>query len=78
MQYNLKNRPRRVKGQVSPKLYWINDIGLVMDDSKIEEWFEGFEKELRVIKKDYQQLGSPERWKRAIYIIDKILGEDSS
>jgi len=46
MKFNLKNRPKR-KIPIVEGNAWFNVSTEVYDSDEVDEWFEGFEKELR-------------------------------
>ena len=63
MKFNLKNRPRE---------------GVDFSDAfhDIEEWFEGFEKELSQLLEDSKKFGDDYNWGQRV-ILQEILGVDS-
>lgn len=64
MKFNLKNRPSWLDGTVKMKSY--------------EEWFEGFEKELREILKEYYAFfrGGKARFRTSDELVKEILGDE--
>ena len=63
--FNLTNRFRRKETMT------IVDLAEYLTES--EQWFEGFEKELRELHKVYDKSGSP---KHLLVLIEDILGEE--
>lgn len=67
MNHNLKNRPWYDKRRSHP-------IAVDTSVSRYEEWFEGFEKELREIVKDVEKMKHHKEY-NTIYLLKEILGE---
>ena len=63
MKFNLKNRPKMTKGNMDRTLFLGKDV---------EEWFEGFEKELREMRNRKEQGIAYHTFGR---LIEEILGE---
>jgi hypothetical protein len=50
------NRPRRVKGQIEPKIfYWIDKNGQILSDEEIAKWIADVEVLLKEAKKQIQK-----------------------
>lgn len=70
MKFNLKNRPTAF-ALADLKLVKIEEGKWMQICPRLNEWFEGFEKELREIRKQTQKKTSPN-----LVRIDDILGEE--